>query len=131
VAAYIACGGSPEEVGREDADPVLLSIWEPEVVGSIIRAKAVHIDNFGNVALNVSEELLGRLSVGYGASLRVRVSGGEHSIKLVRTFGEVEPGEAAAIINSCGFLELVVNRGSASRKLGVNVEDTVEIEVER
>uniref|UniRef100_A0A7J3X9C7 SAM-dependent chlorinase/fluorinase n=1 Tax=Thermofilum pendens TaxID=2269 RepID=A0A7J3X9C7_THEPE len=131
VAAYIACGGSPEEVGREVADPVALSLWEPEVVGNVIRARAVHVDNFGNVALNVGEELLGRLSAGYGTSLRVRVPGGEHSVKIVRTFGEVEPGEAAAVINSCGFLELVVNQGSASRKLGVNVEDPVEIEVER
>uniref|UniRef100_A0A7C4BA13 SAM-dependent chlorinase/fluorinase n=1 Tax=Thermofilum pendens TaxID=2269 RepID=A0A7C4BA13_THEPE len=129
VAAYIACGGRPEEVGREVTDPAVLSIWEPEVAGSAIRARAVHVDSFGNVALNIREELLERLSIGYGAALRVRVTGGEYRVRLVRTFGEVKPGETAVVINSCGFLELVVNQGNASRKLGVSVGDSVEIEL--
>jgi S-adenosylmethionine hydrolase len=130
VAAYIACGGRPEEVGREVADPVVLSGWEPEVAGGAIRARAVHVDNFGNVALNIGVGLLERMSIGYGAVLRVRAAGREYNVKLVKTFGEVEPGGVAAVINSCGFLELVVNQGSASRRLGVSAGDPVEVLLE-
>jgi hypothetical protein len=50
----------------------------------------------------------------------VQITLGNHSIvKLVDTFAKGNPGEPFAYIGSSGFIEIGINRGSASKSLGI------------
>jgi S-adenosylmethionine hydrolase len=52
---------------------------------------------------------------------------GNHTIQgLSDAYADVPPGSPLAIIGSLGFLELVVNRGNASRFFNASIGDRVE-----
>jgi S-adenosylmethionine hydrolase len=114
-AAHLAAGMPLEELGPL-SDPEALRAVElpgPMVTPGVVGARVVGIDGFGNVQLNVSPEDLE--AAGLGALLSV----GRWTIPRVATFADVPEGAAAAIVDSQGFLALVVNHGSAARVLGL------------
>lgn len=119
-AAHLALGGALELLGPSVAEPLRLGLPEPRLVegrrGAPARAEGtvVHVDRFGNLITDIS-----------GAWLRtgswvVRVGEGRAgtAIPLRRTYGDVRPGAAAAVIGSAGTLEVAVREGSATRTLG-------------
>jgi len=78
--------------------------------------KVVHVDRFGNIVTNVScEEALSPVSV--------VLSGRELSIRLVKTFSDLDSGEVGVICGSSGLYEIVCNGSSAAELLGVSVGD--------
>lgn len=129
VAASLACGESPENLGRECSDPHRLTIWEPVFEEGSIKSVVIHVDRFGNAALNVRSEHLERWHVRHEAQLEISVRGKSFAVPLRRTFGEAEKGAVLALVNSCGFLELAVNQGSAAEVLGLSVGDPVVIKL--
>ncbi len=125
-AARLACGASFTAVGpRVD----LLELEEARAVVSrgVVEGTVVHVDWFGNVATNIGEKELGELGVGFGDKIRVEWGGGTAVLPLAPSFGYVEPGAALAEINSCGRLEIAVNRGNASERLGLKVGDKIRV----
>jgi S-adenosylmethionine hydrolase len=81
----------------------------------------VDIDDFGNIRTSVPnhipDSVLGSLA---GFSIKgggLDVAG---KAKIVRTFSEVEAQEPAFVLSSTGFLDLVVNRGNASREFDIH-----------
>jgi S-adenosylmethionine hydrolase len=79
------------------------------------------VDGFGNVQLNVTPE---DLSV---AGLRPPLAVGAHDLPVVATFTDVPQGHPALIVDSQGFVAVVVNHGSASRTFGLRPGDAVTI----
>ena len=51
-------------------------------------------------------------------NVKINVGNGQVS-KVVRTFAEGAAGEVVGLIGSSGYLEISVNKGNASRTLGV------------
>lgn len=127
VAALLACGGNPWEIGREYAELSRLSIWEPVVMEGAVVGRVVHIDRFGNAALNIRREFLDAHFGGLEERITLEIPKGSAEVPFKRTYGEVERGEPLALINSCGFLELAVNQGSAADLFGLAIGDTVVI----
>lgn len=126
VAAALACGGSPGSFGRECADPARLPAWSPVVEGETVISRVIHVDRFGNVALNVRRELVSKYLAGEGG-LSLELPGRRVEVPFRETFGEVGVGEPLALINSCGFLELAINQGNAAGTFGLSVGDVVVI----
>jgi S-adenosylmethionine hydrolase len=60
--------------------------------------------------------------------VKINVGNGQVS-KVVLTFAEGAAGEVVGLIGSSGYLEISVNKGNASRALGVGrgAEVTVEL----
>jgi S-adenosylmethionine hydrolase len=87
-----------------------------------IGARVVGIDGFGNVQLNAKPEDLER------AGLGAEVSIGSRTIRSVETFSDVHEGVVAAIVDSQGFVALVVNRGNAAEILQLGPGDAVVLE---
>ena len=56
---------------------------------------------------------------------RVVVNG--KTLKLVRTYGHLDPGEAGALIGSAGYVEVVVGQGSAAKALGLSKGTAVKL----
>jgi S-adenosylmethionine hydrolase len=125
VAAFLACGGRVEEVAREYGSPVDKGFLEPRIEDGMIHAEVLHVDRFGNVALNISEKHLEEL--GRPGGLVLKIGGVELAMPFGKTFGDVQPGELVAYIDSCGYLEIAVNQGDASRRLGVKPGSRLEI----
>ena len=120
-AAWLAEGRSLDELGP----PVLvkelhtLELPRPMITPGIVGARVTGVDAFGNVQLNVRPAELEAAGLGPVVTL------GAREIPRAATFAEVTAGACAAIVDSQGYVALVVNRGSAAAVLGLSVGDAV------
>jgi S-adenosylmethionine hydrolase len=120
VAAAICDGVALAALGErvEPASLVVLELGEAHRDGSVLRARVLSIDGFGNVELDAdTAAIAGRSALVVAGS----------AVPLVGTFGEVPSGELLAYIDSRGALALAVNRGSAATRLGLRVGDEVPL----
>lgn len=129
IAARIACGISLKSIGPKLKDVVYPSFSAPKVnvKNKEIVCEAIFIDDFGNVATNVKVDLLNKLNIKYKAKLRVKFHSKVLEVELLPSFGYVDEGKLLALINSCGRLELAVNKGNAARLLGIKPGDKITI----
>lgn len=93
----------------------LVPSWvdEPMVSSGRVQGTIITVDHFGNLLSNISAALL----EGWLEPL-VRV--GHQRLPLRRTYGDVRPGEALALINSFGVIEVAVAERRALDVLGVS-----------
>lgn len=123
VAAHLAAGIAPRELGErvDELQPLHLPVArrEPaEIVGEVI-----YVDHFGNLVTNIRGADLSafparELSVSIGAvSLPASVS----------SYSAVEPGEPLAIVGSWGQLEVAVRNGSAAEHFSAGVGTVVRL----
>ena len=107
-AARLAMGTDLTALGAEHPAPVIRRTPEPqrgptgELVGQVLT-----IDRFGNAVTN----LVGMR----GASV---VAEGRE-LPLKRTYSDLDPGQAGAIVGSTGLIEIVVREGRASDVLSL------------
>jgi S-adenosylmethionine hydrolase len=117
VAAHLANGTKPDEVGEEIVDYGRLALTDPAFDRHGAKCEALHVDNFGNIILNISQEQMGRLNLDGKHSLRVR---GKHvPLRFVRTFSDLRAKEFGILLGSCGFLEIVCCEASAANRLRI------------
>jgi S-adenosylmethionine hydrolase len=122
-AAHVAAGVPLERLGPP-LDPTELQRVElsgPMVAKGTIDARVVGVDGFGNVQLNATPQHIS------SAGLRGPVNVANRALPLVATFADVPPGDPALIVDSQGFVAIVVNQGSASRMFELRPGDTVTI----
>lgn len=113
VAAHLSLGVDPCEMGPPATDLTVLAL--PEVVqeGNGWQGEILFADRFGNLVTNVRGDLA-------RSPRDAQIWVGDEKIgRLLRTYGEVPPGHALALVGSHGYLEIAVNGGSAREKLGV------------
>jgi S-adenosylmethionine hydrolase len=123
-AAHLATGTPIDTSGPpiETSDLHVLEVLGPMVAPGAIGARVVGVDGFGNVQLNVRRDHL----VDAGIEDVVRVAGTEAPI--VATFTDLPPQSLGAIVDSQGFVALVVNQGSAAEMLHLGEGSTVVLE---
>ena len=113
MAAEMAAGRlKPEEIGPPADDIVPCLLDAPVVRNNEIRGSIVTIDHFGNLITNIDGELLAEFQ-----NPRVRVAG--MYLSLLQTYGNTQPGEFLALINSFGVVEVARAEGSAADALGL------------
>ena len=136
-AGYAALGVPGRAFGPPIPDPVRLPIppCEVDAAQREVRGQVFHADRFGNLLTSLGRwrpdpagwRLTPWLNQGPEGVLTpraVRLPSGER-LPLVRTFGDLPPGQAGALVGSTGLLELVVNGGSAAERLGLRPGDPV------
>jgi S-adenosyl-L-methionine hydrolase (adenosine-forming) len=128
-AAHLAAGVPIDTVGPQTdvTDLETLELPAPMVAPGKVGARVVGVDGFGNVQLNVRPEDLQRAGLGDRLSVLGR------SVPRVRIFADLNERALGAIVDSQGYVALVVNQGSAAEMLelrpgGTVVIDTVVIE---
>jgi len=129
VAAHLAKGVPFSQVGRRIEHLEEPSFAKPLVRGREMLCEALYIDDFGNVALNVDEKMLRGLGVSYGAMLAVELRGKEIALKLLPSYGHAPEGAPLLLINSEGFLEIAVNKGSAASIFGLSPGSKLRIRI--
>lgn len=113
MAAEMAAGRlQPKEIGPPVDDIVPSLLEAPTVRNNEIRGAIVTIDHFGNLITNIDYTLLEGMP-----KSRVRVAGLQ--LDLDQTYGNKQPGEFLALINSFGVIEVARAEGSAADSLGL------------
>ena len=123
VSAHLARGVSLDELGESVQDPVLLDLPEPKQIDGGWQGVITRIDHFGNLESNIDGALLQG-----GEVVEVHV-GGATIRGLVKTFGEAQPGDLVAMIDSSGVIGVSVVNGSAAAELVVRQGDVFVVKV--
>ncbi len=127
VAARLAKGEDIGSFGSEVEDIVRLPIRKARLGEHAVEGEVLCVDVFGNVITNIPQNLLKKANINYGDKIRVSIAGRELEMRFLQSYGFAERGELLALIGSEGYLEMAVNQGSASDRLGVKGGETVKI----
>jgi len=120
VAAHLSRGVSLESIGPRVSDLARLEISPVRRYSSGLDGEIIHVDRFGNLCSNIEGGMIDHdVQSVTVADREVRAFGG--------FFSQVEAGQPIALINSFGFLEIAVNRGNASRELGVGRGAAIQV----
>ena len=109
-AAHLALGLKPERLGLRVEDPVRLHWSSVRETHGAVAGTVLHVDRFGNLVTSIRAEAFD----GFGA-LNIRLAG--RPLPFVGTYGELEPGQAGALVGGSGRLEIAVREGSAAARL--------------
>ena len=96
---------------------VRLEIPEAAVGQNRIRATALVVDRFGNVALNLRREHLDGVDLGAGTRVELTCRGGRFFAVCARTFADAPRGALILYEDSYGSMALAVSSGSAAELL--------------
>ncbi len=123
VAAYLSKGVEPSQLGRLFTGELV----KPSIKGFVREGNCVkgyigYVDGFGNLMTNIND-----IPWSYGERLRIEYSGGVIECLFTKSFGYVEPGEYVCYVNSWGFFEIAVNKGSAYEKTGLRTGDPIRV----
>lgn len=122
-AAYLAAGASPQEFGEEVANPLELSISEPEPTGQGWMGEVWSMDHFGSLETNLNSELL----LGCNPKRVKIIVAGKVINRWVNTFSDATQDELIALLNSAGRLSISVVNGNAAKTLKAGVGTPVEL----
>ncbi len=99
---------------------------QPIIGQTQIRGSVIHIDNYENVILNINRELWNRYA--YYRHFALFFKRHEPITQLSNSYNEVAIGETLCLFNAADHLEIAINLGKASSLLGLNVDDTVQLD---
>lgn len=126
-AGRLAMGYPPEHAGSPAERMVRLEHPRPALDrdGSL-RGEVVSIDRFGNAVSTIAREDLRAFGGGSLDGLEVTI--GNRSVgRILRHYAEGKEGEALALVNSLGHLEVAVRGGSAAAILSIERRAPVSV----
>jgi S-adenosylmethionine hydrolase len=122
--AHLAAGLALEEVGPaiEVGELRVVEMPGPMVTPGAVGARVIEVDAFGNLQLNARPGDLEAAGIGSPLGIAGR------TLPVVDIFADVDEGVLAAVVDSQGFLALVVNHGSAAQLLNLEAGSAVVLE---
>jgi len=126
VAAHLSSGVGINDLGVEIDSLIEISRFEPEVAQSGIKGHIIHVDRFGNLITDVPRRLFRTVVSDHQFSIELA---GIRLREISRSYRDVTAGEALAIFNSFGNLEIAVNQGNAANVLRVQKGSDVWIAI--
>jgi len=128
VAAHLSLGVKPSAFGYETRSLNELEIQRPIVKDGKLSGEILHIDTFGNLVSNISEERLFQFIRGRPFLIRA----GRKGIRDLKSgYWEGKKGEPIAMIGSSGFLEISVREGNAQKMLRAKRGDPILVTTRR
>lgn len=117
VAGWLSKYWQPSSMGDEITDFKRFAMPRPKEGEGGMKGVVMKVDSFGNLMTTFRAEDLPEDALEKG---EVKLQLGSHAItKIVPTFANGNAGEAVAYIGSGGYLEVAINKGNASKTLGV------------
>jgi S-adenosylmethionine hydrolase len=114
VAAELAAGRClPVDLGQPGGPLVPSWVEDPTVDSAGVTGVVITIDHFGNLITNIDAPLMSRFR-------QPVIHAGAHTFPLLRTYGDVQPGDYLALINSFGVVEIARAEQSAAESLGLS-----------
>ena len=124
IAALLAKGIRPGELGDPIHDWRSIEGLSPQRVDDSITGKIVYFDHFGNAITNLTGSLLKERSQGNPLSLSLS---GKTFQGLKKAYAEGQQGEGNLILNSSDHLEIFVPGESARDRLNLKLLDAVHL----
>ena len=125
IAAELAAGHcSLSDLGERVDSVVPAWVDEPSVEHGSVSGLVITVDHFGNLITNIDGELIERFQ-------KPCVHAGNHIFPLLRTYGDTQPGQYLALVNSFGVIEIARAEQSAADGLGLGRGAPVSIREER
>jgi S-adenosylmethionine hydrolase len=121
-AAHLACGLAIAELGASATNLVMLPVREPEVSAQRVRGEVISIDRFGNLITNLPASLT---EPDHVLAVKGRL------IPVRGTYAQARVGEALALVNSDGLIEIAVRNGNAAAVLQIERGTEVELRHEK
>jgi S-adenosylmethionine hydrolase len=131
-AAHLSLGVPLEELGPPLATDVLvrLDLPEPDIASARIGATVLYVDNFGNVALNLTREHVDAVGIVPGRQVELDLGGERFYAIATRTFADARAGDIMLYEDSYGKMSVAISGGSAAEMLQVRVGQSLRIHVE-
>ncbi|MBM3285771.1 MAG: SAM-dependent chlorinase/fluorinase [Candidatus Eisenbacteria bacterium] len=124
VAAHLANGVRPADLGPIVRDPVRCEPRRPAVWQDQISGEVIYIDSFGNLVTNITREVFDAVTA--GRTFRVTTNG-KAIESISRSYEDVPRGKALAIFGSMQLLEIAIHGGRADRQMGAGKGDLVQV----
>jgi S-adenosylmethionine hydrolase len=118
-AAHLAAGMALDRMG-ESLSPgslVRVHVPEPEVDEGEVHTEVLGVDRFGNLQLSARKAHLEEAGLLGQPEIEAVTRAGPTTLPWVATFADVAEGRLAALVDSGGWVAVVVNRGSAAEAL--------------
>jgi S-adenosylmethionine hydrolase len=113
IAAELAAGRCVVTDLGERVDSVVPAwVDEPNVEQGSVSGVVITVDHFGNLITNIDGALI-------ESYREPRVHAGNHTFPLLRTYGDTQPGQYLALVNSFGVIEIARAEQSAADGLGL------------
>jgi hypothetical protein len=126
IAAKLACGAKADDFGREVEGFRRIEFRKVGLEEGTISGEVLCIDDFGNIITNIKKEVVDKAGIRYGSEVTLKAKG-ERRIRFLESYGFAETGELISLIGSEDFLEIAVNQGNASERLGIKGGDGIEV----
>jgi len=121
IAAELAAGHCvPADLGERQADLMPAWVDEPTIERNAVSGVVITQDHFGNLITNIDGDLLKGMET-------PTVHAGNHTFELLRTYGDTQPGQYLALVNSFGVVEIARAEQSAADGLGLGLGAPVVI----
>jgi hypothetical protein len=99
---------------------------KPVVSKNIIRGTIIHIDRFGNLISNITKQTFERIRANRDFAVYFRHK--DPITKISSHYHKVAVGDELCTFNMSEHLEIAINMGNASEVLGINLDDSIQID---
>jgi S-adenosylmethionine hydrolase len=124
---HLSNGKSMEELGAKLETMMHSYLLSPTIDSSMIRCTVIYLDSFGNGVTNLTRQQFEESR--NERKIIVYFPDNSHFVNTITNhYTDVVTGEAVALFNSAGYLEIAQNCGNAKKMMGIKVMDTVRIE---
>ena len=127
-ACHLARGGTLEVIGKPKKELTERLMFNPTYAdGRVIKGMVIYEDSYHNVITNIS--LRQFKDFGKGRKFTICFRDDHYDLhEIHNTYNDVVQGEMLALFGSTGFLEIAVNKGKASKLLGLKLQEPIRVE---
>jgi S-adenosyl-L-methionine hydrolase (adenosine-forming) len=123
---HIATGKPLLSIGQPLRKIVQRITLQPVINRFQVMGSVIHIDKYENCIINITRELFDKARE--DRRFAVFFKRNNPIIKLSKNYYDVPVGDTLCMFNSAGYLEIAINMGKASSLLGLNIDDTIQID---
>lgn len=91
-----------------------------------IRATITHIDQFGNVIVNLKKDLFDKIR--NNRRFEIYYKSRDPIEHISSYYNDVSVGDVLCMFNSANFMEIAINMGNANQLLSLNKNETIQID---
>lgn len=125
-ASKLLNGKKPGEIGEAFKEMELRTYLRPMMELNFIRGSIIYIDNFGNAITNIRKKHFERHTD--KRKVLINFSRTDYFTEISTSYDDVPEGEKVCLINTEGYMEIAINKGSAASLLGLNVGHSIIVE---
>ena len=118
VGASLASGVPVEKCGPTLDSLTKLDIARSKVENAAATGTVMRTDPYGNVITNITSTDLKTLNIALGDAIEITIGSEQWTAPFKRTYAEVPVGSRLVVVQSSGFVECAINKGS--------LEDTIK-----